>query len=84
MPPLMHENFRYQNFFETTKGSPMSLFSTVGQKNSTENSDIPFLCIKFFDTQNFVKHRCSPTKFFGTEAKKFERILLAYNVEIRV
>ena len=64
----MHEKFRYQNFFETQKGSPTNFFGTLRQKISTENSDIPFLCIKFFDTQNFLKH--SPTKFFGTVRQK--------------
>ena len=52
----MHEIFHYQNFFETQKGSPTNFFGTVRQKNSTQSSDIPFLCIKFFETPNFLKH----------------------------
>ena len=63
-PPTMHQNFRYQNFLETQKGSPTNFFGTVRQKKSTENSDIPFLCIKFFDTRNFLKHRSVPQRNF--------------------
>ena len=31
-PSAIHENFRYQNFFETLKGSPTKFFGTVRQK----------------------------------------------------
>ena len=32
IPPPMHENFRYQNFFETQKGSLTNFFGTVRQE----------------------------------------------------
>ena len=54
--PFIQKIFRYQEFSETQEGSPTKFFGTLRQKISTENSDIPFLCIKFFDTPNFLKH----------------------------
>ena len=64
-------------FFEIQKGSPMNFFGTVRQKNSTENSDIPFLCIKFFDTRNFLKHwSVLQWNFSVVRLKNFERSLL--------
>ena len=39
-------------------------FGPVRQKISTENGDIPFLCINFFDTQNFLRHRSVPNRNF--------------------
>ena len=37
-PLLMHENFRYQTFSETRKGSCTKCFGTIRQKNPDRNS----------------------------------------------
>ena len=60
----MHETFRKPKFSETLNGSPTKLFGAMRQKISTEISDIPFLCINFFDTRNFLKHQKIPQRNF--------------------
>ena len=64
LPPPFLENFRYQNSFETQKCSPTNFIGTVRQNFPTEFSDIPFLCINFCDTRNFLKHRSVPQRDF--------------------
>ena len=39
LPPPMHENFGYKNFFETQKGSHTKFFGTVRQKFWTKSRD---------------------------------------------
>ena len=46
-PPPMHENFRWKNFSEAPKCSPMKYFNTVRQK-PTENRDSPPPLSKLF------------------------------------
>ena len=63
--PLMHKILRYTKFSETPNCSPTNLFGTVGQKFSTEKRDTPSLwCIKFCDTQKFLKQRTVPQRIF--------------------
>ena len=52
---------------------PLRILSFYQQfeKNSTENSDIPFLCINIFEGRKFLKHRSVPQRiFFGTVRQK--------------
>ena len=51
----MHKIFRYPKFSETLKGCPQIFSALWDKKFSTENCDT-LLCIKFFDTPNFLKH----------------------------
>ena len=74
-PPIMHKIFRYPKFLETQKSSHRNSSALWDKKKST-NRDAPLLCIKIFDTRIFSKHKGSPTNFFGTETKNFERSLL--------
>ena len=64
-PLLMHKVFRYQIFSETQRSSPTKFFGTVRRKTLTKNRDIPFLCIKCFDTTIFLKHRKVPPRKFS-------------------
>ena len=51
--------------FLTYKRVLLRIFSALWDKKiSTENSDIPFLFIKFFDTRNFLKQRSVPQRNF--------------------
>ena len=55
---------------ETLKGSFTKFFGTVRQKIFDGKTWYPLVCIKFFDTPNFLKHWRMPTKFFGTVSPK--------------
>ena len=64
--PLIHKFFRYQKVSETKKGSPTKYFRYC--KTTIffiENRAIPLLGIKFFDTQNFLRHRRFPRRNFS-------------------
>ena len=68
----MHKIFRYAKFSETLKGCPWNFSALWDQKFSTEFSDIRFLCIKFFDTPNFLKHWRDANEIFRhCETKNF-------------
>ena len=58
-PPPMHENFRYKNFSETPKCSPMKYFGTVRQKLWRKIViPPPLLAMKYFS---------QPKNFWNTE-----------------
>ena len=57
---FMHKIFRYQKVSETQKVSTTKFLSTVRWKNSTENRDIPFSCVNFFDAWKFLKQEGFP------------------------
>ena len=66
LPPLIHKFFRYQKFSETKKGSPTKYFRYCETTIFfIENRAIPLLGIKFFDTQNFLRHRRFPRRNFS-------------------
>ena len=44
---------------------PRSFSVLYDWKFSTENREIPLLCIRFFDTQNFLKHWMVPLRIFS-------------------
>ena len=69
-PPPMHENFRWKNFSEAPKCSPMKYFNTVRQK-PTENRDSPPPYPNFFDTRNYCNSKGFPYKNFRHWDKKF-------------
>ena len=59
---------------ETLKGSFTKFFGTVRQKIFDGNLWYPLLCIKFFDTPNFLRHwRDAHEIFRHCETKKFRR-----------
>ena len=75
-PPPMHGNFRYQNFFETQKGSPTNFFGTVRQKIFDKTVMLsrsvrlsppphPLLCMEISDTRVFLKHKRVPQRIFS-------------------
>ena len=67
-------NFSIAKVFRNIKWFPHEFVSNVRQKTSREKSEIPFLCIKFFDTRNFLKYLKVPKrKMFGTETKKLRQ-----------
>ena len=76
-PPPMHENFRWKNFSEAPKCSPMKYFNTVRQK-PTENRDSPPLIQTFSIPEIIATVKDSPTKIFGTETKNFRRKILIH------
>ena len=69
-PPPMHENFRWKNFSEAPKCSPMKYFNTVRQK-PTENRDSPPPYPNFFDTRNYCNSKGFLYKNFRHWDKKF-------------
>ena len=75
LPPLIHKFFRYQKFSRTKKGSPTKYFRYCETTTFfIENRAIPLLGIKFFDTQNFLRHRRFPRRNFSNcETKIFQR-----------
>ena len=77
IPPIMHEIFRYPKFSETLKGCPRHFSALWDEKFSTETCDTPLLCIKFFDTPNFLKYwRDAHDIFRHCETKNFRRKLV--------
>ena len=77
-PPPMHENFRWKNFSEAPKCSPIKYFNTVRQK-PTENRDSPPPLIQTFSIPEIIATvKDSPTKIFGTETKIFRRKILIH------
>ena len=77
MPPSYASEFLMSEFFETQKGSLTNSFGTVKQRKTTENSDIP-LCIKLFDTRNFLKHWRDPLRSFSVlwDKKIFDKAMM--------
>ena len=55
----------------------MKFFGTLRQKKTGgKNSDFPFLCIKFFHTRIFLKHRrITPWKFSALWDKKIDNLM---------
>ena len=76
-PPPMHENFRWKNFSEAPKCSPMKYFNTVRQK-PTENRDSPPLIQTFSIPEIIATVKDSSTKISGTETKNFRRKILIH------
>ena len=74
IPSIMHETFRYPNFFRNIEGMPTKFFGTVRQKIFDGNLWYPLLCIKIFDTPKFRKHwRGAHEIFRHCETKNFRR-----------
>ena len=61
---LIHKSFQYTKFSETQTCSPTTRLDTVGQKLNGTKNDIPFLCVKFFETRFFLNHRRFPFENF--------------------
>ena len=62
---------------ETLKGSFTKFFGTLRQKIFDGNLWYPLICIKFFDTPNFLRHwREAHEIFRHCETKKFRRQIL--------
>ena len=74
-PPPMHENFRWKNFSEAPKCSPMKYFNTVRQKLRRKIViPPPPPYPNFFDTRNYCNRKGFPYKNFRhCETKKFRR-----------
>ena len=74
-PPLIRKLFRYRKISETAqKGSPTKFIGTVRQKFFDGKTWYPLVCIKFFDTPNFLKHlRDAHELFWHCETKNFRR-----------
>ena len=72
-PPLLPiKLFWYQKFYGKQEGSPTKFFGPVRQNFFGQNRDAPFLCMKNFDTRNFLKHlRVPPRNFSALWDKKF-------------
>ena len=69
-PPPMHENFRWKNFSEAPKCSPMKYFNSE-TKTPTENRDSPPPLIQTFSIPEIIATgKDSPTKIFGTVRQK--------------
>ena len=89
-PLPMQKMFRYQKFSETRKGSATIFFGAVRQNFSIEISDMPFLCIRFFDARFFLKHTRVPLRNFLVMRDKFFKrkicntlpLLLSKKIEI--
>ena len=65
------ETFRYQNSFETQKGSPMNFIGTVRQRFFNGVYWYPLLMHKIFRCTKFSETpKCSLRKFFGTVRQK--------------
>ena len=79
-PPPMHENFRWKNFSEAPKCSPMKYFNTVRQKLRRKIVILPPppLIQTFSIPEIIATINDSPTKFFGTETKNFRRKVLIH------
>ena len=60
----------------------MNFFGAVRQKNSTENSDNPFLCLKFLEPEFFRSNEVFPNETLRYWNKKFGTKSFAYNIEI--
>ena len=71
-PPPMHENFRWKNFSEAPKCSPMKYFNTVRQKLRRKIVIPPPLIQTFSIPEDFgnTAQKGSPTKFIGTVRQK--------------
>ena len=69
-PFLLPNNFRYQMFFETQRGSAARFYGTVGQKVSTENLDTPPRVQTFSLPQFNATVNDSPTEMFGIVRQK--------------
>ena len=75
MPPLTHKFFSIPENFRKTEGFLYKAFrfGPVRQKISTKPRCPPILCMKIFDKRSFLKPKCSPMKYFGTERQKLRR-----------
>ena len=74
LPPSFAWKFSIPEFFRNTEGFSYEFYRHCGKDFSTEFSDIPFLCIKFFAIRNFLIHRSVPQRNFSVLwDKNFER-----------
>ena len=65
-PPSYAWKFSIEEFFWNTKMFSNEIFRySETKKFSTEFSDIRFLCIKFCDTRNSLKHQSLPQRNFS-------------------
>ena len=70
----MHKIFRYPKFSETLKGCPRIFSALWDKKNFDGKTWYPLVCIKFFDTLNFLKHLGHAHEiFWHCETKNFRR-----------
>ena len=65
LPPSFAWKFSIPEFFRNTEVFSYELYRHWDKNFSTEFIDIPFLCIKFFDTRNFPIHRSVPQRNFS-------------------
>ena len=76
-PPPLIQTFSIPENIATVKNSPTEIFGTVRQKTFDGNLWYPLLCIKFFDTPNFLSHwRDAHDIFRHCETKNFRRKLV--------
>ena len=65
LPPSFAWKFSIPEFFRNTEGFSYEFYRYCETDFSTEFSDIPFLCIKFCDSRNFLIHRSVPQRNFS-------------------
>ena len=74
IPSIKHKIFRYPKFSETLNGCPRNFSALWDKKIFDGKLWYPLLCIKFFDTPNFLKHwRDAHEIFRHCETKNFRR-----------
>ena len=74
IPPIMHKIFSIPQIFWNIEGMPTNIFGTVRQKNFDGKTWYPLVCIKFFDTLNFLEHLGHAHEiFWHCETKNFRR-----------
>ena len=79
MPPLIHKVFSIPANFRKTAGFLYEAFrfgpvrQKVPAKPLCPPPPPPLLCMKIFDKRIFLKHQCSPRKYFGTVRQKLRR-----------
>ena len=75
-PPLLSINFFATGKFlkYSTEGFTYQIYRHCETKNFRRKKVIPLVCIKFFDTPNFLKHRRDAHEYFqDCETKNFRR-----------
>ena len=69
-------NFYRTRSFLKYKGFPTKFFGTVGKNVSTGDRETPFLCINYLGALKFLNECRVLHKFFGTETKTIDRIVI--------
>ena len=70
LPPSFAWKFSIPEFFRNTEVFFYEFYRHWDKNFSTEFSDIPLLCIKFFAIRNFLKHRTVPQRIFSALCDK--------------